>query len=272
MHQYLVNGENHWSNASDPQIPAALAPVVAGVRALNDFPPKRFSHVAGVASRNKSDGQMTSAQPMFTLGGNCGVQSHCYGVGPYDFATIYDVANSWNAATPIDGTGQTVAIVGENDIDPQDVASFRNYFGLPAYGQTGGPSLNIIHNGPAPGIINGEETEADLDVEWSGAVAKGASVDFVVSQTTETTSGVDLSALYIVDNNLAPVMSESYGFCELFLGTAGNQFFSSLWQQAAAQGITVMISSGDGGSAGCDNFDISGPATRGLQVSGFSST
>jgi len=272
IHQYLVNGENHWANATDPQIPAALAPVVAGVRALNDFPPKRFSHVAGVVSRNKSDGQMASAQPMFTLGGNCGVQAHCYGVGPYDFATIYDVANSWNAATPIDGTGQTIAIVGETDIDPQDVVSFRNYFGLPAYGQQGGPSLNVIHNGPAPGIINGEETEADLDVEWSGAVAKGASIDFVVSQTTETTSGVDLSALYIVDNNLAPVMSESYGFCELFLGTAGNQFFSSLWQQAAAQGITVMISSGDGGSAGCDNFDISGPATLGLQVSGYAST
>jgi hypothetical protein len=73
-------------------------------------------------------------------------------------------------------------------------------------------------------------------VEWSGAVAKGASVDFVVSATTETSLGVNLSALYIVDNNLAPVMSESYGFCELFLGTAGNQFFNSLWQQAARSG------------------------------------
>jgi hypothetical protein len=103
-------------------------------------------------------------------------------------------------------------------------------------------------------------------------VAKGASVDFVVSQTTETTLGIDLSALYIVDNNLAPVMSESYGICELHLGQAGNQFYNALWQQAAAQGITVMISSGDGGSAGCDNFDVSGPATMGLQVSGFAST
>jgi len=272
IHQYLVNGENHWANSSDPQIPAALAPVVAGVRALNDFRPKRFSHIAGVVSRNKSDGQMIAAQPMFTLGGNCGVQSHCYGVGPYDFATIYDVANSWKAATPIDGTGQTIAIVGETDINPQDVTDFRNYFGLPAYGQQGGPSLNIIHSGPAPGILNGEETEADLDVQWSGAVAKGASVDFVVSQTTETTLGIDLSALYIVDNNLAPVMSESYGICELHLGAAGNQFYNLLWQQAAAQGITVMLSSGDGGSAGCDNFNAQGPAQLGLEVSGFAST
>ena len=274
IHQFaLPNGEQHWANISDPQIPAALAPAVAGVEALNNFKAKRFSHSAGVISRDQSTGQLTASSPLFTLGGHCGVQSHCYGVGPYDFAKIYNMASSWSANPPIDGTGQTIAIVGETDINPQDVADFRNFFGLPAYGQQGGPTLNIIHNGIAPGILNdGEETEADLDVEWSGAVAKGASVDFVVSATTETSLGVNLSALYIVDNNLAPVMSESYGFCELFLGTAGNQFFNSLWQQAAAQGITVMLSSGDGSSAGCDDFNAPGPATHGLQVSGFAST
>jgi pro-kumamolisin-like protein/Big-like domain-containing protein len=275
IHKYAVNGQEHWANASDPQIPTALAPVVAGVQALNNFPPSRYSHIAGVVSRDKSSGQLTSAKPLFTLPSNgCGVQSSdCFGVGPYDFATIYNVAPAWNASPAIDGTGQTIAIVGETDINPQDVTDFRNFFGLPAYGQSGGPKLNIIHDGPAPGILtDGEESEADLDVEWSGAVAKGASVDFVVSESTETTAGVNLSALYIVDNDLAPVMSESYGSCELFLGTAGNQFFSALWQQAAAEGITVMISSGDGGSAGCDNFDVEGPATRGLQVSGFAST
>ena len=117
--------------------------------------------------------------------------SDCYGVGPYDFATIYNVAPAWNASPAIDGTGQTIAIVGETDINPQDVTDFRNFFGLPAYGQSGGPKLNIIHDGPAPGILSdGEESEADLDVEWSGAVAKGASVDFVVSESTETTAGV----------------------------------------------------------------------------------
>ncbi|MBV9182303.1 MAG: Ig-like domain repeat protein, partial [Acidobacteria bacterium] len=273
IHQYLVNGEYHWANASDPSIPAALVPAVAGVRSLNNFSVQHFSHVAGVFSRNESNGQITPMQPQMTLGGQCGVQQSCYGVGPYDFATIYDILNSWNAASPIDGTGQTIAIVGESDINPQDVADFRNYFGLPAYGQPGGPALNIIHNGPAPGILtDGEETESDLDVEWSGAVAKGASIDFVVAQTTETTQGIDLSALYIIDNNLAPVMSESYGACEMQVGTSGNQFFSTLWEQAAAQGITVMLSAGDGSSAGCDNFGVGGPATLGLAVSGFAST
>ena len=95
--------------------------------------------------------------------------------------------------------------------------------------------------------------EADLDVQWSGAVAKGATIDFVVSESTETTAGIDLSALYIIDNNLAPVMSESYGACEAELGAGGNQFYNTLWEQAAAQGITVLMAAGDSGSAGCDS-------------------
>jgi subtilase family serine protease len=273
IHKYLVNGEEHWANASDPQIPAALAPVVAGVKALNNFPATPHSRLGGVVTREKSTGRITSAKPLFTLGGQCGVPNGCFGVGPYDFATIYDVLAAWTATPAIDGTGETIAIVGETDINPQDIADFRNFFGLPAYGQQGGPKLNVIHDGPAPGILSdGEESESDLDVEWSGAVAKGANIDFVVAETTETTFGIDLSALHIVDNNLAAVMSESYGQCELFIGSGGNQFFSALWQQAAAQGMTVLLSSGDGSSAGCDDFNAGGPATLGLAVSGYAST
>jgi hypothetical protein len=281
IHQYSVNGQVHWANASDPQIPTALAPAVAGIRSLHNFPAHPMLRVLGAMSREKATGQINpapppaqtnSARPLITIpigGGNfCGVQpSYCYGVGPYDFATIYNLSPLWNASPPIDGTGQKIAIVGETDIDPQDVADFRNFFGLPPV------TLHVTHDGPAPGILtNGEETEADLDVEWSSAVAKGATIEFVVAQTTETTWGVDLAALHIIDHNLAPVMSESYGFCELGLGQAGNQFYSSLWAQAAAQGITVMLSAGDGGSAGCDDFNILGPAVFGLQVSGFAST
>lgn len=112
--------------------------------------------------------------------------------------------------------------------------------------------------------------ESDLDVESSGAVAKGAAIDLVASTTTNCTAGVDLSARYIVDNNLAPVMSESYGACELEMGSAGNQFYKQLWQQTAAQGITVFVSTGDSGSAVCDQ---GAPiATQGLAVNGISST
>ena len=130
---------------------------------------------------------------------------------------------------------------------------------------------NVIVNGEDPGI-NDEEGESDLDVQWSGAVAPGARVDFVTSASTETTPGINLSALYIVDHNLDAVMSESFGGCEKTIGTTFNQFFNSLWEQASAQGITVVISAGDNGSAGCDNFNTAQSAAGGLAVSGFAST
>jgi hypothetical protein len=273
IHKYAVNGEEHWANASDPEIPAALAAALGGVLSLHNFHAQPMHHSAGEFTRSKTTGELTPVNPLYTLprpGSGCGVQNgFCYGVGPYDFAAIYNVSGPWGATPAIDGTGQTIAIVGETDINPQDVTDFRNFFGLPA------SNLQVIHDGPAPGILHdGEETEADLDVEWSGAVAKGATIDFVVAQSTETTQGIDLSALYIIDNNLTPVMSESYGECELGLGNAGNQFFNQLWQQAAAEGITVFLSSGDSGAAGCDNFNATPPAPSrfGLRVSGFAST
>ncbi|MCU1250415.1 MAG: peptidase and in, kexin, sedolisin, partial [Edaphobacter sp.] len=196
-----------------------------------------------------------------------------YGVTPYDFAAIYNILPLWNASTPIDGTGQTIAIVGQTDINPADFVNFRKLFNLPL-GNTATPTgtqyLNIIYNGPNPGVT-GDEGEADIDTQWAGAIAKGATIDYVVSQGTEVMQGTDLSALYIVNNNLAPVMSYSYGQCELFLGTAGNTFYKTLWQQAAAQGITVLLASGDSGAAGCDNAGVPA-AADGIAVNGLAST
>ncbi|HEY4902071.1 MAG TPA: Ig-like domain repeat protein [Candidatus Sulfotelmatobacter sp.] len=270
IHKYVVSGEEYWSNADDPSIPTALTPAIAGVRSLNNFPKKPMNVLAGVGEQDPKTGKIHPAQPLITFPSGCdennSVSDYCSNwLGPYDFATIYDVLPLWNAG--IDGTGVTVAIVGESDIQMSDVQAFRSFFGLPANNPV------FVLNGPDPGI-QADESEADIDVQWSGAVAKGATIDFVISQSTETTSGTDLSAVYIVENNLAAVMSESYGECELGLGTTGNQFYNTLWQQASAQGITVLISAGDGGSAGCDNFDASSPAPAqyGLQVSGYAST
>ena len=273
IHKYAVNGKERWANFSDPQIPTALTPVVAGIVTLHNFPRKPLYRLVGVFSRvKKTEGYqlvrpVSGANPLFTIGGGCGLQgTSCYALGPYDFATIYNVLPLWNASSPIDGTGQAIAIVGQSEIYPQDVSDFRSDFGLPA------PNLNIINNGPAPGHLatEGDELESDLDVEWSGAVAKGATIDFVVSASTNASAGVDLSAEYIVDNDVAPVMSESYGACELDMGTTGNQFYNQLWQQAAAEGITVFVAAGDSGSAVCDRG--SSIATQGLSVNGISST
>ena len=258
IHSYMLNGEQHWANARNPSIPSALAPVVRGVLSLHNFPRRPQLTVMGAQAQAAHTGPGT---PLYTFTSG---KSNYYAVGPTDFATIYNVLPLWNAG--IDGAGQTIAIVGETDINLSDIAAFRGLFGLPAN------VPKIIVNGADPGISLGDEPEAVLDVSWSGAVARNATIDLVASATTSTALGVDLSALYIVDNNLAPIMSESYGECEATLGDAGNAFYNSLWEQAAAEGITVVEAAGDGGSAGCDNFDTEATASQGLGVSGFAST
>ncbi|MBZ5656925.1 MAG: Ig-like domain repeat protein [Acidobacteriia bacterium] len=266
IHKFVVKGEEHWANVSNPSIPTALAPVVAGVNSLHNFLKKPQNRFAGTFSKDRKTGQVKPVNPQFTFPGGCfPVGQDCNAVGPYDFATIYDVLPLWNAGT--NGTGQTIAIVGRTNVNPQDATDFWNLFGLTVPAN----KVNIILNGPDPGI-NGDEGEADIDIQWSGAVAPGAIIDFVTSASTETTDGVDLSALYIVDNNLAPVMSESYGLCEALLPAGIVQFYGLLWEQAAAQGISAMVSTGDNGAAGCDPPSFFNAAQNGLQVNGLAST
>jgi pseudomonalisin len=244
IRRYQVNGEIHFANSTDPQIPQALAPVVVGPVSLHDFQ-SASTHVA-----------MGAPAPNYTSGG-----SHY--LAPADLATIYDVNPLYSAG--LDGSGQTVAIVGRTNIHLSDVRTFRSTFGLPAN------DPQIIINGADPGIIStGEETEAILDVEWSGAMAKNATIKFVVSPSTST-DGVSLSAQYIVNHNIAPVMSTSFGLCEAYEGSGGNAFWNSLWQQAAAEGITAFISSGDSGAAGCDSGGASS-GTHGTGVNGLCSS
>jgi subtilase family serine protease len=253
--QYLWNGVRHTANASDISIPEALAPVVAGVVSLHDFGPRALHHVLPARG--------VSPETNFSGG--------VHGLSPYDFATIYDVLPLWNAG--LDGTGQSLAIVGETNIKVSDVTSFRATFGLPVN------NPQIILNGKDPGILSGEETEADLDIEWAGAVARGATIKFVTSASTSASDGVTLSAQYIVSHNVAPVMSLSYGLCEAQMGSS-NAFYSSLWKQASAQGIAVFVAAGDSGSAGCDTPYSSGsggknttrPASLGYGINGLAST
>ena len=245
IHAYEIAGEFHHANAGDPEIPVAFDGVVGGIVSLHDF-----------RSAAMHNGRRLPV-PNFTNGSS-------YYLAPADFATIYDLGPLYQQS--INGSGQSVAIVARSNINISDVRQFRTSFGLPAN------DPQIIVNGSDPGIFSsGEETEADLDVEWSGAVARNAAIKFVVSKSTNSSDGTYLSAQYIVNHNLAPVMTMSFGLCEAALGSSGNSFINSLWQQAAAQGITVFVSSGDNGAAGCDSASAS-RASHGRGVNGLCSS
>ncbi|MBB5059559.1 hypothetical protein HDF16_004285 [Granulicella aggregans] len=276
MHNYAWKGGTYSANASDPQIPAALAPVVAGFAAMNNFPIKGAHSDSKVVQLDKKTHTWTAVDDGKTPGGSVGkggvrpalTTTHTadgqtmYGVTPYDFATIYNLKPLWDAG--LDGTGQQIAVVAESDISTGDVDQFRSAFGLPD------KHLNILHNGDAPGLLN-DQDEASIDVEWAGAVAKNATINLVVSASTQVTAGIYLSMTYAVDNLTSPVLSESYQTCESALGPAGNLFFYQTWQQAAAEGITVVVSSGDSAAAACD-IDPFQIASNGIAVNGFAST
>jgi len=246
IHAYKGNGELHIANAAEPEIPKALAGVVRGVVSLHDFRSAPLSEGLPVV--------------VPTPGDNIGTSHY---LAPADFATIYDVGGLYSNS--IDGTGESIAIVGRTDFNLSDVQAFRRNWGLPANDPT------VIVNGTDPGITSqDDEIEALLDVQWSGAVAKGAAIKYVTSASTASTDGVNLSAQYIVDNNVAPVMSMSYGVCEAALGVTGNTFWNGLWQQAAAQGITAIVASGDSGTVGCSPAWSASP--DGVGVNGVCST
>ena len=267
IHRFVVKGEQHFANVSDPAIPQALSQVVAGVAALHNFPKHSYVTRNGYYRRYKDTGKL---EPLFTFGSPVN-----YAVGPTDFRTIYNITPS-----TADGSGQAIAIIADSNINPADITSYRTMFGLPAYTACTTPPttgcLNVIVNGPDPGL-NGDEVESDLDTQLAGGVAPNASIYLVVTEPTlsnpnQVSEGVDLSALYAVDNNLAPVISDSFGECEAGILTAGNQFYNALWEQAAAQGITVVVATGDDGPAACDPSTDPNAATQGLAVSGLAST
>lgn len=268
IHQFLVNGVQHMANVSDPQIPAALTPVIAGVSGLHNFRPKSLMHRA--TNFQSAEAKVIRTKPSVTFTG-CGPggAQECYGVAPADFATIYSVPST------LTGAGVNIAIVQDSNINLTDIQQFRSLFGL----SNNFTASNIIFNGPDPGIQGPDsqtfdEGEAVLDVEWSGAVAQGANIQLVLSEDSQTlgAAGIDLSAVYIIDNNIAPIMSESFGACEAALGTNGVQFYNDLWEQASTEGITVIISAGDSGSDTCDDGSGLDFSTSGLGISGIAST
>lgn len=251
IHRYNVDGELHYANATAPAIPAALAGVVTAFRGMDDFRPRPRG--------------IRRARPYYyssTLGDL---------VAPGDIATIYDINALYTAG--IDGTGQKLAVMGQTDIYLSDITDFRTGFGFSSISCTtnssgvitacSDPHLQYVLDGADPGLsTTGDISEADLDLEWAGAIARNAQLIYVNSSDSFT------SYYYAIDNTLAPVISLSYGVCEF-----GDNLLSSDETEllkANSEGITFVNSTGDTGAAECDNPTTSTPgnlAVNGIAVS-----
>ncbi len=243
IHRYQTGGVEHYANSTDPKLPRALEGMVSGIRGLNDFHPR--PHVV----RRKIAAPL---EPRFTSS-----ISGDHFLAPSDFATIYDVQALYNSG--INGSGQKIAIPGQVSITLSDIRAFRSAAGLPAN------DPQIVEAGAPDKTNSGDETESDLDVEWAGAVAPQATIIFITSGDAFT------SVNYAIDNNTAPVLSITYGDCEANFGQAELDAENSAFQQANAQGITIVTASGDTGAADCDGGSGPNPtppakASQGLAV------
>jgi len=243
LHNYVVNGEQHFANATDVAFPAAFSSQVLGVRGLNDFHPKPRIHPA----------------PRFTsnLSGN-------HFLIPGDFATIYNLPSN------LDGSGVTIAVVGQTLVNHTSLINFRSAAGLP-------PASNanfITTNVPGTGTIQtcgGDEGEADLDLEWSEGIAKNAIVHYIQAgigtgaDCAHRTKNVFDSLQYAIANNIGQVISISYGNCEANLGTSFVRTMQQWAQEANAQGQTISGPAGDDGAADCESASATS-ASHGLAV------
>ena len=227
IHHYLVNGKVHFANAAEPSIPAALQGIVVAIHGLNDFRLKPASRPRGIVPQ--------TAQPQYNNTTLCG--GHC--LAPDDVATIYNIAPLFGSG--LNGSGQKVVIAGQTQIRLTDIQQFRSTFNLPA----NDPQVLLVAGATDPGIVSGDLTEADLDLELAGSVARNATLLYVYS------SDVMTSVQYAIDQNLAPVLSTSYGDCEAAYAPAEALQMQALAQKANALGITWFGASGDSGATDC---------------------
>jgi Pro-kumamolisin, activation domain/Putative Ig domain len=246
IHAYEANGRKFFANSSEPLVPAVLRGMISGFSGLNNVRQQPRAVPGKIAT--------PGAQPEFTSS----LTGTDY-ITPGDFATIYDL-NPLYASTPaIDGTGQKIAVVGQSQIVLGDIATFRSLSGLPA----NPPQTILVPSSPNPGLVNGDVQESSLDIEWAGATAPNASVFFVYSG-----NGVMDALQYAISQDLAPVISISYGSCEAVNPPSEIQSLVFLAQQANVQGITIVASAGDAGATACDGSltppDF--PAQLGLSV------
>ena len=252
MHRYTVKGEPHFANGVEPAIPAALADVVLGVHNLTDFRPRVRAHVRRMSEAG------VKANLTSSLSG-----SHF--VVPDDFATIYDVKALYTAG--FDGTGQKIAVMGQSEVNNTDIDAFRSAAGLPARTATNFVRTLVPGTGTST-VVSGDVDESSLDLEWAEGVAKGATEVFVYTGNNPSFNVFD-AFTYAIDNNLAPVISMSYGNCEQNLPSTFLQSVQQKTQQANLQGQTIAAASGDFGAADCGNPGSNSstlPATTGLAV------
>jgi subtilase family serine protease len=260
-HLEMPNGERHLANVSDPQIPAALAAAVEGVRLHNFFARPRHTPMRPVHYDQASERWV----PRFTLPYQ---GADFYVVAPYDFATIYNLLPLWRAG--ITGKGVTIATVEDSNLrHPGDWSTFRKTFGLTGFKQA--TFKQVYPACPNPGQ-NGDEIEAALDVEWASAAAPDAHIVLSACGDTAVTSGLDLAILNLLETSPPDIISDSYGLCETLTGQSEVALENFEAELASLEGVTFFIAQGDTGADECSPVENTAFSYSTLGINGGDNT
>lgn len=243
LHHYQIGAETHFANATDLAIPAALAGVVRSIGNLDDFrPTPQFRPSTG------------NIQPAFTSS-----QTQGHFLSPKDIATIYDINAAYSGG--FTGSGLTIAVLGQTEVSAADIQAFQTAAGLTVKA----PNFILVPNSGTATVFTGDEAESDLDLEYSGGTAPGATIDFIYVGNNQNFSVFD-SLQYAIDNKTAPIISMSYGVCEPDLGASNFSALEGLMEQGVSQGQTIVAASGDSGSTACYSPTAQSGVTAAMEV------
>lgn len=232
LHHYRTEGESHFAPASDLTLPAELASVTAAVLHLSDFRPKPNIKV------------QTRPKPEFT---SFSTQAHY--LTPGDIETMYDLKPL--TSNSLDGTGQAIAVVGQSYVDTSPSSSVTTF--QQNLGTVNTVTPVIVPGSGAEAVVSGDEGESEIDLEYSSGIAFKANIFLVYVGSNPNYSVFDALA-YAITEDVAPVVSISYGVCEPLISAADADQSNAVFEQAAAQGQTLVASAGDSGSTACAAF------------------
>ncbi|HWC99852.1 MAG TPA: protease pro-enzyme activation domain-containing protein [Candidatus Sulfopaludibacter sp.] len=270
VHSYEVNGRQFFANNTDPEIPSALAPVIVGIAHLNTLRPLPSS-VRAIPGR--MDPASRRLEPMPAAAGTRPKPAFTSSNGgslylvPGDAATIYDTPNStlnanYSSSASYDGTGVTIGVIGSSVINTSTFQNYRSNF----LGDTTAPVVTNIG-----GVtFTGGSSESYIDLEIAGGLAPGATLHYYVANDLTTPLERALT------DNTIDILAYTFTECENIITSADNAAINKSWEQAAAQGIAVVVATGDSGSAACDDLTSNGQdtalAVKGLAVNADAST
>jgi kumamolisin len=225
-------GEEHTSAVTAPSLPLAVAEPVLSVNGLQ---PHLHAFPHSVRKAVEPGKLVHNASPYLVS----------------EIAKAYDASNG-------NGAGEKIGIVIDTFPLDSDLTAFWSYNSVPQ-------SLsNIEKVQVVSGILGGPSGEETLDTEWSSGIASAAKVRIYATVDLQF-SHLDQGYQYIV-NELSSQpelhqISLSYGLGEIDMPPGQMDTDDGYLASIAARGVTIFVSSGDGGSTpGTNGYgDTSGP-------------